>query len=65
MSTDESRFDRPRIYAAGALVAVACVLLLLDVLSGEYSVDPITLGLMLVTAGALLGVEINDLVQRR
>jgi hypothetical protein len=65
MSTDDDRFDRPRIYAAGALVAVACVLLLVDALSREYSVDVFTLGVLLVTAGALLGVEINDLVQRR
>lgn len=65
MSTDDNRFDRPRIYAAGALIAVSVVLLIVDALSFDYSVDVFTLGVLLVTAGALLGVEINDLVQRR
>ena len=62
---DGGRFDRPRIYAAGALVVTACLLLLLDMASPDHRVDAVTIGTLLVIAGALLGVEINDVRSRR
>ena len=65
MDSDGSRFERPRIYAAGALVVTACLLLLLDMASPDHRVDAVTIGTLLVIAGALLGVEVNDVVRRR
>ena len=65
MSPDEGRFDRPRIYAAGLLVVTACLLLVFDAISADYEADVVTVGTLLVIAGTLLGVEINDVARRR
>lgn len=65
MSGDEERFDRPRIYAAGLLFVTASLLLAFDAISPDYEADVVTIGTLLVIAGTLLGVEINDVVRRR
>ncbi len=50
-------YGRARIAGGLALIFAAIVLLLVDALSLEYSVDSIVLGLILGTGVVLLGVE--------
>jgi hypothetical protein len=65
MGDDEGRFDRPRVYAASALIATTCLLVLLDALSVEYTASDVTVGILLGIGATLLGVEISDLARRR
>lgn len=57
-------YRQARVGAAGALTAVTVVLLVLDALLPDYDVDPMVLGLLLGSIGALLGVDALDLVRR-
>ena len=50
-------YGRARIAGGLALIFGAIVLLLVDALSRDYSVDSIVLGLILGTGVVLLGVE--------
>lgn len=56
---DDERFHYGRARTAGglALIALAMLLTLLDAASVDYQLDSIQLGLILGTAGVLLGVE--------
>lgn len=50
-------YGRARIAGGLALIFASIILLLVDALSTEYSVDSIVLGLVLGTGIVLLGVE--------
>lgn len=50
-------YGRTRAAAGLILVSAVVLLLLIDSVSEAYSVDNVTIGLMLGTAGVLLGVE--------
>lgn len=69
MADDERRHGRigdyraARIGAAAALIAVACVMLLLDPFVPDYDVDPVVIFGLLGTAAALLGVEGLDVLR--
>lgn len=56
---DDRRYDYGRARVAGGLllIALAMLLSLLDAISVDYVLDNIQLGLILGTAGVLLGVE--------
>ena len=47
-----------RIGTAAALTGVLVLLLLLDAVSSDYDVSPVTLTALLTTIGGLLGVEV-------
>lgn len=52
-----SDFRLARIGAAGALVVVLAVILIIDAVSPDYAVDGIVVTAILGTLGTLLGIE--------
>jgi hypothetical protein len=56
-------YRRPRVAAAGALIAVAVGMLILDPFMPGYTVSDVQLAILLTTAGTLLGVEIIDVLR--
>jgi hypothetical protein len=58
-SRDRGAYDYGRARVAGGLILIglAAVLMVIDALSVDYSVDSIQLGLILGTGSVLLGVE--------
>jgi hypothetical protein len=56
-SDERPYYGRARIAAGLMLIGLVMVLLLIDALSFDYSVDSIQLGLLLGTGLVLLGVE--------
>ena len=60
----EADYRTARSYAAAGLTCVTILLLVLDAVLPDYDVDPVILGLLLGTVGALLGVEVLDALRR-
>ena len=63
---DDSRrdgFDRPRVLVAGAFTGLICVLALIDAATAEYTLDVVTLGLLIGVIAGLLGIEVRDVIR--
>lgn len=63
---DDSRrdgFDRPRVLVAGAFTGLVSVLAIIDALSTEYTLDVVTLGILVGIIAGLLGIEVRDIVR--
>ena len=60
-----SDYRAARIGGALVLFIAVAFIVVVDAFSGDYDASPITLGILLTAAAALLGVEIASIIKGR